>query len=156
MGKWEVLKPPSNIAGRCEVPLHHVKPNGSPHSSVLTWLTASSLRLSTNRRLTLKIKTKHHQHFLTYYTSCPDTDTAAEASFTKSQSQSAPSIWKNSRALHEQQEEEQADLIDILPKVSLECMSGFNMLRAKAYSNIYWHMERSTWSGRIWKVTPVK
>lgn len=39
---------------------------------------------------------------------------------------------------------------------SLECMSEFNKLRAKAYSNIHWHTERSTWLERIWKVTPVK
>lgn len=136
--KGVFLIPQSNIVAMCEAPIAPWG-LGSSHSLVLTWLTASSLRQSTKRRLTLKIKSRHHQHFLTYYTSCRGvvhkrnrSDYSLDLEETKKQSQSF--VWARMITLTRSRN---VFVVFFLVQIwrsgrgSLECTSGFNMLRRK-------------------------
>lgn len=109
MAKHHESKPPQNPPAGC-LPIeatacgekkrgfnatkHYIREMRGPYRSMGVWQftfigfnMTHCLLAKTDRRLTLKIKTSHHQHFL--YTSCPGTDTKRHAQRT---SQKAPSV----------------------------------------------------------------
>lgn len=109
--------------------------SGGSHSLVLTWLTASSLRLSTNRRLTLKIKTRHHQHFLTYYFALVLTQPCVRRRAQRTSQKNSLNLVKKKRAelCTSSSEQQQDDLIDKLIKKVL----GANLAIERGFSGGY-------------------
>lgn len=124
-----------DILGRHTVPIAPLGGVASLHSLALTWLTASSLKLNTNRRLALKIKTtfpqkldilpwyRHSRRGVEHKENSLHLEKKKRQSFGRAATRSSRRIrlhlWRCRQG-------------------SPEYMSRFNMLRATAYSSVYW------------------